>query len=254
VNWVWALDLTIYHAAYSIGTAILVAELMFPSRRHHRWVGKWGQVVLGSLLAADVLAGCLFFAAEGVPNTPPYRPALGPYAGAAALVVLLIVVARYLPAGAGSAALPARQPAGGPAARPVWFWLTGFLGTLVFFFDSWVLPHMVPYPAATWLMTAACVVGVTWLLVWMSGGGAAWTDRQRLALAAGPLTFFMLFDGLIEFTGAGPKNTRGMLLVGAAILVTLLLLRRSIRRRLAANVPATDASGEGPRPKAEAAG
>jgi hypothetical protein len=237
VNWVWSLDLTFYHAIYSIAVPILLVELMFPSRRTERWAGRWTQVILGALLIIEVLLGYIYFGAEGVANTPPYRPALGPYLGAVVLVVALVVLARYLPAGrtprteplGPDAALPA--PTLPRAPRPVWLWLTGFLGTILFMFDMWALPHLGLLPWATFLITAACAVVVGWLLVRMWRGGAAWTDRHRLALVAGPLTFFMLFTVLLELKRDHPKDTRGMALVGLAILVMLVVLWLSARRR-----------------------
>ena len=68
-------------------------------------------------------------------------------------------------------------------------------------------------------------------MVRMWRGGAAWTDRHRLALAAGPLTFFMLFTVVLELKRDHPKDTRGMALVGLAMLLMLVLLWRSTRRR-----------------------
>jgi hypothetical protein len=71
VNWIWALDLTFYHAIYSIAVSVILVELMFPARRAASWVPRWVQVVLGVLLTIEVVLGYLFFGAEGVENAPP---------------------------------------------------------------------------------------------------------------------------------------------------------------------------------------
>ena len=131
VNWIWALDLTFYHAIYSIAVSVILVELMFPAWRAASWVPRWVQVVLGVLLTIEVVLGYLFFGAEGVENAPPYRPAPGPYLGGIVLVIALVVLARYLPAGRTPSVPDAALPAPGTprAARPVWLWLTGFLAT-----------------------------------------------------------------------------------------------------------------------------
>jgi hypothetical protein len=41
VNWVWSLELTLYHAEISIAIPILLVELMLPERRDELWVGRW---------------------------------------------------------------------------------------------------------------------------------------------------------------------------------------------------------------------
>ena len=109
-------------------------------------------------------------------------------------------------------------------------------------FSMWLLPHFPLLPPVVFLITVACAAAVGWLLVRMWRGGAGWTDRHRLALVAGPLTFFMLFDVLLEFKRDHPKDPRGMALVGLAILVMLVLLWRSARRR-STHEPAAEAAG-----------
>ena len=61
VNWVWAVELTLYHAVISIAIPILLAELIFPNRRNEVWVGQRGFIGLLALLAADVAFGYFFY-------------------------------------------------------------------------------------------------------------------------------------------------------------------------------------------------
>ncbi len=86
VNWVWSLQLTIFHAVFSIAIPILLVELIFPAQRGERWIGRRGMIGLSLLLLADVLLG--FFALTA------YRPPLVPYVLAVVAVVALFLVAR----------------------------------------------------------------------------------------------------------------------------------------------------------------
>jgi hypothetical protein len=93
VNWVWSLELTIYHGLFSICIPIVLTELAFPKWRDERWLKTPGLVVFGVLLAADVAYGFHWLA--------PYRPSRAPYLGAVIAVAGLVIAARLvrLPAG-----------------------------------------------------------------------------------------------------------------------------------------------------------
>ena len=43
VNWVWSVQLTIFHAAFSIGIPMLLVTLMFPARRSSGW--NWAPTI-----------------------------------------------------------------------------------------------------------------------------------------------------------------------------------------------------------------
>ena len=106
VNWVWGLDLTLFHAVVSIAIPILLVELMFPQRRGELWVGKWGLTGLSALLAADVAFGYFFL------NS--YSPPLIPYILAVAAVVALVLLAWRLPH-------PIFSPKKVHVRHPLWF-------------------------------------------------------------------------------------------------------------------------------------
>jgi hypothetical protein len=42
VNWIWSLDLIIFHAVYSIALPNLLVDLLFPRARECTWTG-WGR-------------------------------------------------------------------------------------------------------------------------------------------------------------------------------------------------------------------
>jgi hypothetical protein len=78
--------------------------------------------------------------------------------------------------------------------------------------------------------------GVLALVLRMSGGAHAWSDRHRLALVSGGVCFFVLLAPLLEFgkhepgQGDPTKPMTGMTLVALTALGFLLWLGRRIRR------------------------
>jgi len=215
VNWVWSLQLTIFHAVFSIAIPILLVELLFPARRDECWIGRRGMVGLSFLLLAVVLLGFFLLTL--------YRPPLAPYLLAVVAVVALFLVARRLPAG--------NHGTGDHKGSPLRFALLGFGATLVFFVIQWVPPEIGLPVSLTLLATVALVVLVAWMVQRMSRGGA-WNDEHRLALAGGALMFSVLLAPVQELDTTRPDNTAGMTLVGLAALLFLLWLRRRIVQRI----------------------
>jgi len=214
VNWVWSLNLTIYHAVVSIAIPILLVELLFPAQRDERWVGRRGMIGLSLLLLADVLLGFFLLTL--------YRPPFVPYLLAIVATVVLFLVARRLPVRE-EAMHSARVP------RPLWFALLGFVAQFVFFFGIfWGLPEFGIPVLLTMLAAVALVALVAWGVRRMSRGGA-WNDEHRLALAGGVLMFFVLIAPLQELDETRVDNTTGMMLVGLVTFLFLLWLWRRVR-------------------------
>ncbi|OGO37081.1 MAG: hypothetical protein A2147_05745 [Chloroflexi bacterium RBG_16_57_8] len=115
--------------------------------------------------------------------------------------------------------------------RPPWFWLTGFLGMLLFFVVFWGLPNSTIPAAATMLVGILFAAVAAWLIVRMSGNGNAWTDRHKTALVSGALTFFILLSPIREFGGNATDNPAGMTIVGLATAVMLIILWWHVSRR-----------------------
>lgn len=216
VNWVWSLELTIYHAVFSITIPIFLAELVFQDLRQAPWLGKKGIIFFSCLLAADVMFG--FFALT------TYRPPFLPYLLSLILVLVLGRIASRLPAPVSpSETVEAILP------RPRAFTLLGFGATLGLFFLSWVVPHL-KIPA---LLTMAGLFGLVYLvykIVQKLSRQWNWKDEHRLALAFGGLLFFMILAPLQELDQTRPDNTSGMAIVGLVTFVLLVLLWRKVRR------------------------
>jgi hypothetical protein len=215
VNWVWSLDLTVYHAVFSIAIPVLLTELLFPGERGRPWVGARGFRFLSLMLAADVAFGFLALT--------PYRPPALNVLSAAALAALLIGLAKHLPTARARPNAGLRAP-----SRPIAFLGVGLLTTIGFFLLAWAAPETAIPPAVLVALTAAYCGGV-WLVVARIAGGGPLSDTRLLLLAAGALAFFILLAPLQELDTSRADDTRGMALVGGAAAVFLSWLYRKAR-------------------------
>lgn len=215
VNWIWSIELTLYHAVFSIAIPILLVTLAFPDRRAQPWVGPRGFRVLAGLLAADVAFMHLAIT--------PYRPPWVLLVPAVLCVLALGWLARRWPAAVSA-------PAGAPLHRARRFWFTGFVATICFFITAWALPHLAPVP-----VTLLAMLGVPWL-TWrhlraLTGAWRAWSGVHQLALAGGALSFFIMLAPLVEMDHTRPDNPAGQTLAGVAAAVLLIWLARRVAQQ-----------------------
>ncbi len=213
VNWVWATELTVFHAVFSIAIPILLVTLMVPERAIEPWVRPRTLKWLMLLLPVVVVLGFL--------GLTPYRPPVLPYVLSAVVVVVLVWVARRLPA---PPAIEA-EPEGGPHDR--WFALVGFAAATAFFLIAWALPGTAMHPVAAVGATVVLVVGTLGLLRRMSAG-TGWRAGRRLALASGALAFLILLAPIQLMDIKRPDDTSGMAVVGLAAAALLFWLARTV--------------------------
>lgn len=215
INWIWALDRTVYHAVISIGIPILMTEVIIPAGRKSVWLGKWPSVVLAIILVMNVVFG-YFFGTDY--EAGPIR-----YWLTAIVVGGLILLAWRLPGQVKTVATPMKPP--------VLFWLAGFLGTVIYMTIFWWLPNTSTPAAVTGVLGIALIAAITWLVMRLSRNAAEWDDRHRLALATGPLVIFILMTPIEELFRSRAGGTAGMILVGLAALLLLAWLHfRAIKR------------------------
>ena len=219
----WSLELTVYHAVFSIAIPILLVTLLFPSRRFEPWVSRRAFRLLFGLFAADVAFGFLVLT--------PYRPPAVPYLLSVLVAVGLILLARRLP----HPMFPARDA---KVPRPRRFAVTGFLATVAFFLINWALPHTGIPALLTMGLMLALVAAAAWRVLRLSGNGGYWSETHQLALASGAMGFFILLAPLQELDKTRPDNAAGMAAVGLAALVFLLWVAWRVRRTAGAGTEA----------------
>jgi len=228
VNWVWAVELTAYHAFVSITVPVILVELAYPEAKAEPWLrGIWGKLV-PLLLAGDVVFGFLLFG-----TLQSYWPPAPQYLLMAALAVALTALARRLPP---DWARRGERPIRGPR----YYWLVAALTAFGCGLVFWVLPNLLGFPMAPLLVILAGVL-VVWGVVRLitSHDWRQSRPAHRLALAAGALTPLIVSALFQEFDKSRPDDTTGMALVGLASIAGLLLLKRRIDRLEAEERPLT---------------
>jgi hypothetical protein len=210
VNWTYGFMLIHFHVTISILSSVMLAELLYPDRRHHRWLSNT-QVALCVLVLALWTPVLAFLATADQPLYVP-SPTLWTVTGLG--IVGLVLAARLVPA-------QPLEPVGHCAPRPRRFLLLGALNTTAIFAAVFILPELgVPLPVVVGAPSLIAVDCVTlWVLLRWSGNTFAWDDRHRLALVAGLLAFFLLFDVLSDL-----ERFEGRSLVSLAAVLALLRL------------------------------
>jgi hypothetical protein len=214
VNWIWSYSLTIYHAVYSIGFSILVAEMFYPAAAKQRWIKNWAVPVLAALIAVETALGWAFMPA----GKTPYRPGVVLGLGGLGAMVLFMVVGWAM-----------RKPKPRPPRRlkPIAvFAATGFLGPVVFFICMFSGPSTVLSPWVYLPLIAVIQAGYTAWLVWLTGAGRDWDVRRKVALMTGVVSSMMVLGLLIDL---GKGFVLGMPIVAAAELVLMVFLARAAR-------------------------
>lgn len=224
-SWVWATELTIFHAVVSITIPIVLAEILFPNIAPRPWLGKRGFRAVVIVLALTsllefVLFGFLFARKQGYLH-PPLM-----YFGALLLATgfaWLGLRARFRPI----TATDARDAPGLWKLR-----LLAFAATFFFFVTAWVIPFIVPFsigPIA--LELALLVLAIRAIARWARRSG--WGTQHRLALATGVMSFFAFIESpLAEFAPhIATKNETGLVLANLLFLVGLGILAHIVGRR-----------------------
>jgi hypothetical protein len=226
VNWLWALELTAFHAVVSITIPIVVVETLFPGLARRPWLQASGSCLFTALLTCASLAGAIgwgfiVYARAGYPH-PPLIYLLG---------VVLAVVAFVL-------GLRLRFPPPTPARRgPPSLWRLRFLGfgsTAVFFIIVWVLPSLLSVALVPFGLLLALLVGLAVALRRWSTA-SYWGTAHRLALSTGVLAFFMLLAPLVEATTS--RQVDAVLMVAIDVALAVVLIRLAERAILVIEIP-----------------
>ncbi len=204
VNWVFAFDVDLFHAIFSIGLPILLVGLAYPSTQRRPLLPNPALPALFALFAFVVTWTYLFF-------DPRYFE--GPLVLAALLLAVgaLALVAWY---GPGRWLLP---PTATPDRSPRWFFLVGALVALLWNLLFYLAPKTLPVPVLVILGTGLTVFLAGRSVVRHSGRRG--NERHLLSLAAGLLLWFVPLDLAMVVLGAD------VLVALDLVLIALLLWR-----------------------------
>ncbi|MBN1681133.1 MAG: hypothetical protein JW966_12675 [Anaerolineae bacterium] len=189
-TWTMAVGVVHFHAVISIICAILLAEMIYPAQRHESWISTRKLITCCVALPGWTLVIGTF--APFIPPLPGAFVLIG-------LVAVLIGVALIIPA-------EPFAPRQRPTPRPVIFGLVGGVGMTAIMIGTYMIPEFDFRPPLLIMFVSLLVMVAAEfvLLTWLNNGGAAWSDRHRLALVSGFLVFFLVFgigQDLEAFTG-----------------------------------------------------
>jgi hypothetical protein len=224
VNWVWATELMVFHAVFSITIPILLVTLAYPEKRSVPWVGRRIFFTLCALLVFTVVFGYFFLS--------PYAVPPGLYAAALACVVILVAIARWLP----GTLFTVKDV---KSRKPRWFFLLGLAWGTIFFIIAWAIPAIGVPPIVTVALFVLSVVALSFALIRMSGNGGGWSGRHQLALVSGVLGFLIALSPILELNGMA-----GMTVVGILFAALLAWLYIALGRREKANLALIPSASE----------
>lgn len=219
VNWVWAVELTIYHAIVSITVPVMLVELVYPLRKEQPWLyGRWRQLV-PFLFLGDVGIGFFLFA-----EFTGYTPSVLQYLFFIVLSVVFLGFAYLLPSDWVRRGKRAMR-------RPRYYFIVTFLGSIASGFVFGVFPERLGFTGAPMLVIFIGVVIILGLF-----RGLASYDWAKAApmhyhrLLFGSLFIFILFSYLQEMDANRLDDTTGMGTVGTIFLLGFLWLGRNIQQ------------------------
>ncbi len=219
INWIWALELTAFHAVFSISSSIILVTVMFPGKKDDPWLSRRGLCLAGAGFLF-IIAFCYFF-------LTPYRPPMPQYIAAAMVAAGLVVLAWKLPH-----PFPWEKIAGTAGGAKLvsvrWFFLFGLAWTSMLFFCSWVLVSLSPWAPLTGLLMVSFFLITGMVLARKSGHGRNWNQRHQLGLVAGALGFFIFLGFLLE---AGGVLGMSIVAIGFAIFLWWLMRRLTLAEK-----------------------
>ncbi len=205
VNWVWTVELTVFHAVFSVAVPVGIVELLYPESGGRPWLGRRGLAIAGASLAGVTALGLIGFRC-GVPVPAGLV--------VAALLASLALVA--LAKRAGREYVPSTRP----AARPLASVTVGAAWATFTVLGPYALAHTPVHPLLTCaLELAAALAYFRWALARCRPGLGAFD------VAAGPLWGLWFVAVLQGF------NVPTMLLVAVAFPPILVAARWRVSAR-----------------------
>ena len=130
VNWVWVVQLTIFHMIYSITIPVVLTHIAFPGVKEESWLSKKALIFV---IIIFILCGPIWMLF--VIDTYNYIPGLAEYLGFLILIILLFLVAKRAPK-----ELFGKKEVKVPSFKL--FFILGLIWGVGFFLIAWILPAL----------------------------------------------------------------------------------------------------------------
>ncbi len=221
VQWVWTLQLILYHATVSTLIPITIVGLLWPKYSGMPLLRKRGIILTIVGLSLVTILGTIFMGTNVGDKMVPYHPNPLLLVASFASVALLVWLAyKYQ-----NSRISVNKASVFP---PLVFGIIGFL------FQAFNL--LVPttlagakVPAPITLLVQFCEIILALLFTAYQIYNQKVTNRHIAYLIFGSLLFFILLTPIQEFVpGTNPDPTSGMLIVGIISLILLILWKRVV--------------------------
>lgn len=211
VNWPWLLELTIYHAVFSITIPIILVEYMFPERIDECWVSGKALIALILLFVVDVL-----FINHFISNYTLSFPQLF----FTFTLIFIFILSAFLSSNIHFFFKGLISP------RRLWFY--GMIWGFSMFFIYIVLPRLQPFPAVIILLGLIHIYLI--YKIFRNHIFASFDFKNGFYFSSGVLTYLIALTPIHEFNVNRSDNPHGMIFIGLFFSLFLIWLwRRGMR-------------------------
>jgi len=212
VNWVWTLNLIIYHSLISIASSIFLVMMLFPEQSETPWVTPRNFKTLTYLFATNMLF-CFFFL------NPPgrafvYRPSI-----VHLLITVLCILALYKKAETLPKAFSSTYSGISKCPHPFWLGAVGFLSAVMLYAVTGILKSIqMPF------IFALAIISLITALICRSVWNWAHTDRSwsrfhQTAIGVISISIVSLVIVLLTAAAIGKLKLNGLLVLPVGILI-----------------------------------
>lgn len=217
----WTVFVLSIHVIWSTATPIALTEAFSSERRHDRWLGKVGLLVIALLFAFGCVASAM------APSEDPFRASAVQMVTSAVVVVTLTIAAfgigRRWERARPKAIFRETSPPTPATVGLVALVLGSVFMSLAIVFDS------IPAPVNVVCMLLLLGLGLLLLTQWSASQG--WTSRHELAFASGVLCVYLWY-GFTQLPSVGEVSplvdTVGNAVFAAAALLLLWFVWRRV--------------------------
>ncbi len=211
VNWVWTVELIIFHMIYSITIPIVLTHIAFPEVKEESWLGNKGFILV---IIIFILCGPIWMLF--VIDTYNYIPGFVEYFGFLILTVILIIIAKRAPA-----TLFEKKEVESPSFKH--FFFLGAVWGVCFFMIAWILPALNVPPIIPILLMPIWTLFILWRIATASGNGYALNEENLLGLIIGALVFLFFLLLVVSILG--------FIIFSAISILIFISIKRRINKR-----------------------
>jgi len=206
VNWIWLVNLTVYHSVWSIVIPVSIVESIFPSISEERWLSRRGYLVLLSILTTDLIVINRF--------VTKYQPEAFGYILSFALMSIFLYLSKIC----------AKRRERERIASPRKLLIYSFTWSMLFFILFFTMPLFMPYPVIS--LGISILMGYLIFLLVSYLDSSLTSKEHKLYFSMGPIASLAI---LAILQGLQPGKI-DMLPVGIVCLILIFLALRKIEK------------------------